>query len=129
MRDVAARKDNSNVADYTRKCIRAYDEERFKKFLTGVANSLTLVDILIKIAEDARDVKENSSSFRRFWRKKGKTRNAYDSFDRKAFIHINQCCKRNRALILEYYRFYKDVRRGYVDFYLTCVEEDVPEEF
>jgi hypothetical protein len=125
-----ARNANSSVSEYTKECIRRYDEERFKKFLVGVANSPSLVEVLVRIAEEAANSLEDSHRYRRFWRRKGKTRNAYDLHDRKAFNHITVCCKGDRELVWEYYRFYRALRKGSnLDFYIDSKEEDIPEVF
>jgi len=125
-----ARNVSSSVSEYTRECIRRYDEERFKKFLVGVANSPSLVEVLMGIAEKAANSLEDSHRHRRFWRRKGKTRNVYDSYDKQAFNHITLCCKGNSGLVWEYYRFYKALRKGrHVDFYIDSIEEEALEIF
>lgn len=119
----------TDFSEYTRECIRRYDTGRFGKLGLGIANSTTLVDVLIKIAEEARNSAEDMHRSRRFLRRKGKTKNAYDSHDRKAFDHIVRCCKGAKEFVLGYYRFYKDLRRGYVEVYIDSREEEIPECF
>jgi len=118
-----------DIGEYTRECMRKYDTDKFGKLGSGIANSPTLVDVLVKIAEEARNSAKDLHKSRRFWRRKGKTKNVYDSYDRKAFNYITRYCKSARGLVLEYYRFYKDLKRGHVEVYIDFKEEEMSEDF
>jgi hypothetical protein len=114
---------------YIRKCIMDYDGEKYGNLCLGIANSPSLVDVLMEIAEEAANSLGDSHRHRGFWRRRGKTKNAYDSYDRKAFGHITRCCKGDGELVLDYYRIFKCLRKGYMHVYIDFREEDIPEIF
>ena len=127
--EVARKGKFADISEYTRECMRKYDDEKFNKFYLGIAKSPTLLDILLKISEEAKNSSKNLHLRKRFWSGKRKTKDSYDLFDKKAFIYINRCCKGSKELFWKYYRFYKDLRRGRFEVYIDYKEEEIPEEF
>lgn len=126
---ISREKGLEEISTYTRECIKRYDEQHMGKLGLRLANSFSLIDVLMQIAEEARSIPAENKFFRKFKSSgKKKTRSSYDNYDVKAFAMIRRCCRGFKNDALEYYRFYRNMKEhGYgINFYIGYQEENIP---
>lgn len=92
-----------DISEYTRQCMRNYDEERYKKPIEKLTKkrNYSLEEVLFElvIKHEAADKEEKRK------------------IDILALKTIRRCCKGSFRFIREYYRFYRDMKNGV--FYIT----------
>lgn len=97
-----------DIGEYTRECTRRYDTERYKKLGVKAKRSFTLEEGLLQIAiehEDAEDSKKRN-------------------FNIKALKLIRRCCHGSFTFVRNYFRMYRDMKRGFDFLYMDCKEEE-----
>jgi hypothetical protein len=107
-----------DIREYTRECMRKYDNFKLSGFGLKFNKSHTLEDILIKMAK-----KFNTAGIKKHGRKRIRRYNL------KAYKLIKDSCGDDDELSLNYYRFYTKAKQGknVLDFNINYQEEAGPE--
>lgn len=83
-----------NVSEYTRACMRAYDEKKYKiqEKPAGIIRRKTLEGELIKCVKDFNEATKLKRRLK---------------IDRKALAFVKRCCKGKTGFVKAYYAMYK----------------------
>jgi len=92
-----------DISLFVRECQRRYESEKYKRhgFISSFFRRYTLEEGLFKLALEHENADEDEKR----------------KIDHKALRLVGRCCKGSFSFLREYYRVYRDIKRG--NFYIS----------